>query len=197
MGFFINQQMQLNYKKILIIIFVIITLGAAYKYYKKYKGAEKLKLANVSIKSDKDISDVSDLVDIFQNGLNLTGFIEVKNLSSEDYTLNQLNVDAFAPTSGARIGEQTNFLTSNIILKSKEITNIPISYNVDIMNALALFKESGVIPQDSTLWQVITHPAKYYDAVNLSKLKVKLKGFIEAEGITLNINQDQYLYEQL
>ncbi|RLA76338.1 MAG: hypothetical protein DRG78_19220 [Epsilonproteobacteria bacterium] len=109
----------------------------------------------------------------------------------------KLNVDAFAPTTQTRIGQQTNFLTSNITLKSKDVTNIPISFNVEIMNALALFKESGVIPQDSTLWQVITHPAKYYDAVNLNKLKVKLKGFIEAEGITLNINQDQYLYQQL
>jgi len=187
----------LNYKKILIIVFVIITLGAAYKYYKKYKGAEKLKIANVSLKTEKSLDDIESIVDAFQNGLNLTGFIEVKNLSNEDYTLNQLNVDAFAPTTQTRIGEQTNFLTNNVILKSKEITNIPISYNVDIMNALALFKESGVIPQESTLWQVITHPAKYYDAVNLNKLKVKFKGFIEAEGITLNINQDQYLYQQL
>ena len=189
--------MQFNYKKILIIVFIIITLGAAYKYYKKYKGAEKLKIANVSLSSEKPLDSLQSIVDAFQNGLNLTGFIEVKNLSNQDYTLNQLNVDAFTPTTITLIGEQTNFLTSNIILKSKEATNIPISFNVNIMNALSLFKESGVIPQDTTLWQVITHPMKYFDVIDLNKLRVKLKGFIEAEGITLSINQDQNLYQQL
>lgn len=187
----------LNIKKILIIVLVIITLGAAWKYYKKIQGAEKLKVANVVLKTEEPLNDITAIADAFQNGLSLIGFIEVKNLSNQDYTLNQLNVDVFSPTTQTRIGKQTNILQKDIVLKSKQVSNIPIVFNLDIMNALSLFKESGVIPENTTLWQVISHPAKYYESTKLNKLKVKLKGFIEAEGITLNINQDQFLYKQL
>ncbi len=187
--------MQLNIKKILIIVFIIITLGAAYKYYKKYRGTEKLKVAKVSLQVEKPLSDVENIIDAFQTGLNLKGYIAIDNQSDHEYTLSQLKVDAFSPATNTLIGEQTNTLENDIIIKAKAITQIPLAFNVDIMNALSLFKESGVIPEDSTLWQVITHPLQYFDVVDLKKLKIKLKGTIEAEGITLDINQYQFLYE--
>ena len=70
---------------------------------------------------------------------------------------------------------------------------IPLEYNIDIFNALSLFKESEVIPTDATIWQVVSQPATYWKSINLRKLKVKLIGFIQAEGITLSINEDYLL----
>ncbi len=183
-----------NIKKILIIIAVILTLGLAYKFYKKAKDTEKLKLAAVSLKSEKPINDINDIADILQNGLLLKGFVQIRNFSNQDYTLNQMSIDGFSPKSDKIIAEQININQHDIILKSKQVTNIPLHYKVDILSVLSLFKESEVIPEDTTLWQVITHPAKYYDSTNLNKLKIILKGFIEAEGITLNINQEQFLF---
>jgi len=84
-------------------------------------------------------------------------------------------------------------LRVNDIINNHFEEKFTISFNVNIMNALSLFKESGVIPQDSTLWQVITHPVKYFDVVDLHKLRIKLKGFVEAEGIHLDIDQTQNL----
>ena len=186
--------MQFNYKKIFLILAVVLTLGLAYKYYKKAKDTEKLKLAAVSLKSTKTITDINDIIDILQNGLELKGFVQIRNFSGQDYTLNQMSIDGFTPITNKLIASQTNITQSDIVLKNKQVTNIPLQYKVDIMSALSLFKESGVIPEDTTLWQVITHPTKYYESTNLKKLKLTLKGFIEAEGITLNINQDQFLF---
>jgi len=185
---------RVNIKKILIIVAVILTLGLAYKFYKKAKDTEKLKLANVSLKSEKKITDLSDIIDILQNGLILKGFVQIRNFSGQDYTLSQMSIDGFSPVSDKIIAEQININQHDIILKNKQVTHIPLQYKVDVISALSLFKESGVIPENSTLWDVITHPAKYYESTNLNKLKIVLKGFIEAEGITLNINQEQYLF---
>ena len=183
-----------NIKKILIIVAVILTLGIAYKYYKKAKDTEKLKLAAVSLKSDKKITDLNDIIDILQNGLILKGFVQIRNFSGQDYTLSQMSIDGFSPMSNKLIAQQTNINKHDIVLKNKQVTNIPLEYKVDVMTALTLFKESGVIPEGTTLWEVITHPAKYYESTNLNKLKIVLKGFIETEGITLNINQEQFLF---
>ena len=184
----------LNIKKILIIVLVILTLGAAYKYYKKYKGADKLKVAQVVLKPEQELSDILNLTDAIQNGLNLKGFIAIENLSEQDYNISQFKVDVYSPANKMLIGEQTNSLQNDIVIKSKSITRLPITFNLNIINALALFKESGVIPQESTLWQVITHPAKYYDSTHLNRLKVTLKGFVEVEGFHLDIQQSQNLY---
>jgi len=170
-------------------------LGIAWKYYRKLKDTEKLKIGETSLKPVKEIKDFNGIVDVLKNGLRLTGFIEIRNLSGQDYTLNQLSVDCYTPKSDKLMAEQTNILQNNIILKSKQSTNIPLEYKVDIVKVFMLFKESGVIPEDTTLWQVITHPAQYYSSIKLSNLKMKLKGFIQAEGITLSIDEDYMLYE--
>lgn len=182
-------------KKIIIVALVILTFGIAWKYYRKYKESDKLKVGEISLKPTKKITEVSDLSEILKNGLELTGFVELKNFSSKDYTLNQINLDCFTPSTEKLIAEQKNILENNIKLEKRKSTNIPLEYKIDIMNALALFKESGVIPEDASLWQVVSKIDQYYNKIQLEKLKMKLKGFIEAEGITLSINQEQSLYE--
>ncbi len=185
----------INFKKILIIVLAIVTFGIAYKYYKKYKDTEKLKIGETSLHSTKKISNINDLVDVFKNGLLIKGFVEIRNFSGKDYVLNQISIDAFTPNTEKLIAAQTNIIKNNITLKNKQSTNIPIEYKIDIIKTLSLFKESAVIPEDTTLWKVITHPAQYLQDIDLKKLKIKLKGFIEAEGITLDINQEYFLYE--
>ena len=185
----------LSFKNILIIAIVILTLGIAWKYYKKLRDTKKLKIGETSLRATKKIKDFKELVDVFKNGLKLKGFIGVKNYSSNDYTLNQISINGFSPAKEKLIAEQTNIIQNNIRLKAKQETNIPLEYKVDIVNALSLFKESGVIPEDWTVWKIITHPAQAYNTIDIKKLRMKLKGFIEAEGITLSINEDYYIYE--
>ena len=184
----------LNIKKILIIVLVIVTLGLAYKYYKKAKDTEKLKIAGITLKPVKSLKTLADFTDALQNGIKLKGFVKIRNFSGQDYTLNQLSIDGFSPIKNKLIAEQTNINKNDITLKNKQETNIPLEYNLDVMSALSLFKESGVIPQEATLWTILLNVADYFSEESLSKLKITLKGFIEAEGITLNINQDQFLY---
>ncbi|MFH2141963.1 MAG: hypothetical protein ABIJ97_06045 [Bacteroidota bacterium] len=185
----------LRLKNIIIVAIVILTLGIAWRYYKKYKDSEKLKIGETSLRATKKIENFNDLVDILKNGLLLKGFVEIRNFSGRDYTLNQISLDCFTPKTEKLMAEQTNIIQNNISLKKKQITNIPLEYKIDIMNALSLFKESGVIPEEATLWQVVTHPGQYWSGMDLKKLKMKFKGFIQAEGITLSINEEYLLYE--
>jgi len=184
-----------NIKKILIIIFVILSFGIAFKFYKKYKNSEKLKIGDVSLKATKEIKNLNDLISVINTGLILKGFVQIRNFSSQDFTLNQISIDGFSPVSNKLIAEQTNIIQKDIVIKSKQVTNIPIEYKLNISKAISLFSESGVIPENTTVWNIITHPVMYYDSVNLKKLKVILKGFIQAEGITLNINQELFIYD--
>lgn len=189
-----HNSMQKSIKNIFLLIIVIISFGIAYKLYKKAKDTEKLKIASINLKPTQAIKDINGIIDTLQNGLHLKGFVQIRNFSGQDYTLNQLSIDGFSPVKNKLIAEQTNINKNDIILKNKQETNIPLEYKVDVMSALSLFKESGVIPQDATLWGVLMNVAEYFSQENLSKLKLQLKGFIEAEGITLNINQEQFLY---
>jgi hypothetical protein len=180
-------------KHILIIAAVILTFGIAWKYFKRFKDTEKLKLGSTSLKSTKKIESFKDLGDIFINGFNVKGFIEIRNFSGKDYTLNQLSLDCYSPKTQKLVAEQTNILPGSLVLKSNQVTNIPLEYNIDIINSLSLFRESEVIPADATIWQIVSKPATYWDKVHLKQLKVKLIGFIQAEGITLSVNEDYLL----
>ena len=181
-------------KKILIIVVVILTLGLAYKYYKKAKDTEKLKLASISLKTENKIDTIGELVEIFQNGLILKGFVSVRNFSDQDYQINQVSIDGFTPKTQKNIAQQTNILQNSITVKAKQETAIPLEFKVDTVKALDLFKESGVIPENFTIWEIITNPLEAYESIKIKNLKILLKGFIEAEGITLNINKEPFLF---
>lgn len=185
----------LKLKNIIILALVVLTLGIAWRYYKKYKEAEKLKIGEIALTPTQKITNISDVINILKNGLNLEGFVEIRNFSSKDYTLNQISLDCYTPTTEKVIAEQTNIIQSNVIIKAKQVTNIPLKYKVDILNAVSLFKECGVIPKDATVWSIIANPVESYKTFDLKKLKIKLKGFIQAEGITLSINESYPLYE--
>lgn len=185
----------INFKKILLIVLVMLSLGIAWKFYKKYKDSDKLKIGSTSLKSKQQITNFNDLVNILKNGLLLEGFIEIRNFSSRDYSIKQLSIDCFSPKTEKLIAEQTNILQNKLILAKKQTTNIPLEYKIDIVNALALFKECGLIPEDANLIEIITHPAQYWSDIDLKNLKIKFKGFIQAEGIHININEDYALYE--
>lgn len=185
----------LKLKNIILIGIVILTFGIAWKFYKKYKDSDKLKIGSTSLKPKQQITNFNDLVNILKNGLVLEGFIEIRNFSSRDYSIKQLSIDCFSPKTEKLIAEQTNILQNKLILAKKQTTNIPLEYKIDIVNALALFKECGLIPEDANLIDVITHPAQYWSDIDLKNLKIKFKGFIQAEGIHLDINEDYALYE--
>jgi hypothetical protein len=187
--------MQFNIKKILLIVVVILTLGLAYKYYKKVKDTGKIKTGELTLKASNKIDTFGELAEIFQKGILLKGNVQIRNFSSNDYQINQVKIDAFTPKTQNKVAEQINILQNQITVKAKQETLIPIKFKLDAVNALTLFKECEVIPTDTTLWYIATHPLEIFKKIELKNLKVLLKGFIEAEGITLDINKEQLLYD--
>jgi len=182
-------------RKIILIALLVLTLGIAWKYYKKYRDSDKLVLGETSLIPERPIKTFKDLVSIFQNGLKLNGYIAIRNFSSTSYTLSELKVDCYTPTTNRLLAEQTNILQEKIIFKAQQVTNIPLSYTVSIVKALSLFKESGVIPADYTIWQIITKPVEAFGIIKMENLKMKLNGFVKAEGMTITINEDYKFYE--
>lgn len=182
-------------KKIIIIVLVVLTLGIAWIFYRKYREAKKLKIGNVTLAPSPKISDANDIINILKKGLLLEGEVEIRNFSGKKYTLNQLSLDCFLPGTEKIIAEQTNIIQKNIELKDNNVTPIPLNYKVDLLNSLKLFKACGVIPEDATIWKIISNPEEYYQKIDLKKLRIKLAGFIQIEGITLPINLEYPLYE--
>jgi hypothetical protein len=182
-------------KKTIIIVLIVLTLGTAWVFYRLYKESQKLKISSVSLKPTEKISGFSDLLNIFKDGLNLEGSIDIRNFSGKEYTLNQVSLDCFTPVKEKLIAEQTNIIQHDIKIEVKKTTSIPLVYNVSVLNALKLFKECGAIPEDATIWGIITNPAAAWETFSPEKLKIKLKGFLQVQGITLNYNENYPLYE--
>ena len=185
----------LSPKKTILIALIVLTLGIAWIFYRLYKESQKLKISSISLKPSQKISGFSDLVSIFSNGLNLEGSIAIRNFSGKEYTVNQVSFDCFTPASEKLIAEQTNILQNDIKIEVKKTTNIPLVYKVSVLNALKLFKECEAIPEDTTVWGIITNPVAAWKSFFPKKLKIKLKGFIQIEGITLNFNENYPFYE--
>jgi len=187
-------------RKHIIITAIIITVIAAgfiaYKLYKKYKESQKLTIGNISLSPEKPLNNAQNLLEALQSGLTLTGYVEIKNYSSKEFILSQAKLDCLSPETKKTIAEQTNILSQNITISKNTETQIPLQYKVNLINILPLFRESQLIPKDKTIWQIITNFSQYAQNINIRNLQFILKGFIEAEGITLNINQTIKPYDK-
>lgn len=184
--------MKAKRKHIIITAIIIIVIAAgfiAWKLYKKYKESQKLTIGNISLSPEKPLNNAQNLFEALQSGLNLTGYVEIKNYSGKEFTLSQAKLDCLSSETQKTIAEQTNILSQNITIEKNKTTQIPLQYKVNIINILPLFRESGLIPKEKTLWQIITNFSQYAQNINIRNLQFILKGFIEAEGITLNINE--------
>ncbi len=182
-------------KKTILIALIVLTLGIAWVFYRMYRESRKLKIGSISLKPTEKITGAGDIINILKDGLYLEGNVEIRNFSGKDYTLNQLSLDCFIPGTEKIIAEQTNIIEHNIKLENKKVKEIPLKYKVSILNSIKLLKGCGVIPQDATLWGILSNPTEAYKTFDLKKLRIKLKGFIQVEGITLNINMNYPLYE--
>lgn len=187
-------------RKHIIITAIIITLIAvgfiAYKLYKKYKESEKLTIGNISLSPEKPLNNAQNLLDAIKSGLSLTGTITIKNFSSKNFILSQAKLDCLSPQTEKTIAEQTNIQSENITITKKTETKIPLQYKVNLINIIPLFRESQLIPKDKTLWQIIANFSQYATEINIRNLQFILRGFIEAEGITLKINQTIKPYDK-
>lgn len=181
-------------KNLIVIAFIIVAVVGGYiafSFYRKAKSSEKIKLGEVTLVPEKKIDNLEDLVEIFQNGLKLRGNVTLRNFSNTDFTINQMSLDCLSPTMDEVkiIAEQTNIMAQNYTLLKRATGQIPLKYTVDVLKVLKLFKESGVIPEDYTVWQIVSHPAQAWEDIDISKLSVRLKGFVQAEGITIDIDE--------
>ena len=191
--------MKIRRKHIIITAIIITVIAAgflAWKLYKKYKESEKLTIGNISLSPEKPLNNTQNLLEALKSGLTLTGYATIKNFSSKDFILSQTKLDCLSPETEKTIAEQSNIQSENITIQKNTETQIPLKYKVNLINILPLFRESGLIPKDKTLWQIIANFSQYAQDINIRNLQFILRGFIEAEGITLKINQTIKPYDK-
>lgn len=172
----------------LVALFLVIAGLVARRYYLKYKGYDKIKVAGYDLKPTSKLETLDDLKKALIEGVKLKGNMTLRNFSDMDYSLNQFSVDCLSP-KGAYVAEQENILQEDLIITKKSETQIPLQYKVNVLSLLSLMKDCGVIPEDTQLWQVF----KVIKNFDPSKLRVKLVGFIKAEGIDIPVNETFYL----
>lgn len=180
------------------IVAIVLTFGLILvfkKGYNKVAGTRKIEIGEISLSPVKPLNKAENIIGAFTSGLELKGFVTVQNLSKEQYTLSQINIDLLTPVEGKLLADQTSFMSTDKILTGRTSKDIPLSYNVDVTKILPLFKESQVLPEEFTVSYIIAHPLQTVQEFKLSNLKAQIKGFIEAEGITLNVNETINLYE--
>jgi hypothetical protein len=154
------------------------------RYYRKYRNAEKLRLAGIDIRPVQKLKTLVDLTKVLAQGLDLQGHVTVRSFADVDYMLNQMSLDLMTPKD-AFLAEQVNVMQSDLIIVKQAETKIPVKYKVNVLSVMSLLTDSGVIPPGTQIWQVATI-IKDFD---LSKLRVKLKGFVQAEGIDIKIDE--------
>jgi hypothetical protein len=182
---------------IIAIIISVITIGiglVSLRLYKKYKDTDKVKISDVVVIAEDIPKTWKDLQNILTKGFILKGYVILRNFSNHDYSLNQVSLDCYSPKSGKLIAEQTNIIGNDVIIKKKTTTKLPLQYTVDVLNTFPLFKECNIIPEDKSLWQIVSHPIKNWDSVDLNKLRIVMKGFIVVEGINITIDEPVALY---
>lgn len=180
----------------ILIITGLIIIILARKLYIKYKESEKLIIGEIKLIPTKTLTNISNIIEALKTGLQLKGHITIKNYSKKQYTISQIKIDCLSPESQKIIAEQTNILSEDIILNKKSETQIPLEYNINLLNIQLLLKESKVIPSEVPIWQIVSKINQYLQEIKIRNLELILKGFIKSEGITLEINQTLKPYDK-
>ncbi len=141
-----------------------------------------LKKAKVNVLSF-NIKDKLNLQTL-NTGVNTETKIKLQNYSSNDYDLEQLQVDLYTP-SGVLLAEQQAPLKP-IEIKANSNTNVSVAHFIKSQNFLDWLSENNFIDKRETLVEI----ALKLLSMDLSGLKLTVKGFAVIDGLEIPINEN-------
>lgn len=175
-------------KWILIIIIVAVIGTGAFWAYKKYSGAKKLDVGvadykiNMPVKSAFDvIKAVSDLASLT---INADVSINLKNYSDQNFKVSQIKADIYTE-SGQLLASPVNPLSADFTIRKNDTTLQKFKYNISVNALIDVLKSlPGSTPKAKA-----ENLLKNYFTNGKIGIKLIVKGFVTAEGITVDLNE--------
>lgn len=152
---------------------MLLFLGKkSWGYYNKYQHANRIKVGVESFNFPK--LNLSSLLSDIELNIN----IGLSNFSPSTFSITQINVDVF-DTEDKLIAEQTAPLKDKVVMSPNKNTTLPLTYNISsqMLNNL-IMAAGGYISV-----------GQHYITTGEYGIKIKLKGFVDADGFTIAINE--------
>lgn len=162
-------------KKLIVLPLIIALLFIGKKswgYYNKYHHANRIKVGVESF--NFPTLNLSSLLSDIELNIN----IELGNFSPSTFNITQINVDVF-DVDGKLIAEQTTPLKNKVVMTPNENTTLPLAYNISSGQLNNLIMAAGGY---ISVGQNYITSGKY-------GIKINLKGFVDADGFTIAINE--------
>lgn len=163
-------------KKIIGLISVLVFLLLSKKgwsFYKKFRDSKKLDIGVESIKLPK-LKTSHLFEDITANVV-----VFINNFSQSLFDLKQIKVDIFS-TSGELVAQQTEPISGGLVVRPNQKSLLPLSFLISSHHINRLIDESGGI----------VNVGANFLSTNQYGIKLRLKGFVEAEGFTIPIDEN-------
>ena len=160
-------------KRIIVLAILLFVLTKGYGFYQKYTHSKRLKIGVASFK--------------FQD-LNLTSFfsdvtadigVSIDNFSKSVFSIEQFKVDVYSE-NGQLLAEQTEPLTRTLRIKGNQKNVLPLSFLISANKIKMLIKQSGGVAKLG---------ANFLTTGDYG-IPIRLKGFVVAEGISIDINEN-------
>jgi len=157
----------------LVIIIAVVVFGRkGVAYLTKYRHAKRLKIAVDNFRFPK--LNLKSLFSDIQTAVALN----IGNFSSSTFNVEQINVDVFDST-GKVIAEQKDPLTKGIQILPNQNNQLALTFLISSNSIRQLIKNAG---------GTFNVGARYFTSGKYG-FPLRLKGFVVAEGFTIDINE--------
>ncbi len=160
-----------------VIVVVFLMFG------RKVMNLKKLEFSGVSLKFTKFPKTV---IDFLTSDFIARVILKIQNFSNIDYKIQQSALQIYSKKNNL-ITSPVKPLENGISLKANANNEIPIEYSFDYTGLITLIQDNGLANSVSAAFNVI----KNFLVSKTLGTEIIIKGFVVADGITLNINQKQ------
>lgn len=161
-------------KRITFLLVFIVALFSARKgwaYYNKYNDAMRIRVGVEGISFPQlNLSSITDTL--------VSLSLCIKNFSSSSYVLEQVSMNIFSE-DGLLLAEQKDPLSDEYMIRANDNNALPLSFFLNKENAYKIVKQAGGV---ITIGLNRSITGSY-------GIPVIVKGFIKADGITVDIDQ--------
>jgi len=163
-----------------IIIFAVIFLS------KRVESAKKLvpSVGKIKIK----VNSLIDAITSILTGLPAEIPIVINNYSSDSFNISQIKT-TISTVGGVLIAEQTKPINKSYNAVGGNVVTIPIDFTIQYPGLIALAKELGI----GSGFDAVKNLVINYFTSGKFGASLKITGFVEADGLTVNINETQVI----
>ena len=175
-------------KHIIIIVISVLLITGIFFAYKKVSALKQLEVKSVSVKPIINISSALDIYKLITDLATLTipskANLTISNFSQSDFNISQIKAAIYS-VNDVLIANPTNPGKQSITLTKNSDNTLNFDYNLSLTG---LINASKGIAGDTVSEKAQTVLMNYL-TTKMFGLKVRIKGFVTASGITVNFDE--------